>query len=154
MTLMPNTATRAAIIAAAALLVLTLAGCPGGGYYDGGGGGGGGGGDGTGCTDWSLAIEVTNSTGYTWDGIGIGVDWTGFTVRNLSNSVPDGETYVSSECWYWTDYSEGTQIPVYVRARDTDGNCYSPSGWQFTVSSDVTVPFNITMDDYEGGGCP
>ena len=134
------------------LLIPVLTACPDSGYSSPSGGGGGGTDDT--CRDWSLTIEVTNSTGYSWDGLGTGVDWTGFAVQTLATSIPNGQTYTSSECWLWTDYSQGTSLPIYVRARDTDGDCYWPAARTITVDTDVTVVFDVTAADYEGGGCP
>ena len=152
MTLILNTTARAATVVAAALLVLCLAGCPHS-YYDDDDSGpiGGDDDDDDNCDGMFLRVRLDNSTGYTWDGAGVAVDWADVAIYDTS-PVADGANTLSEACW--DAWSAGTQLPVYARVRDTDGDCYSPPSQTITVDSILAIQFIIQMDHYEGGGCP
>jgi hypothetical protein len=99
-----------------------------------------------------LTVRLNNETGYTWDGIGVAVDWADVAIYDLSQTVVDGYGVGTDDCW--NEWSMGSEVPIYGRARDTDGDCYSPSSRTITVAEEVTTTFTITANDYEGGGCP
>lgn len=128
-------------------LLFTLAGCPQpyySGYDDD---------DATvddGSEDMLLSVFVTNSTGYTFDGLGIGLDIEP-AVQTLAEPIPDGGSTTSSQTW--EDWGWGSSLSVVIRARDTDGDCYLGSA-STTTGPEVNVNADVTFDWYQGGGCP
>lgn len=100
--------------------------------------------------DMVLTVNVTNSTGYPFDGLGIGLDLEP-SIVTLSALLNDGEFTVVTDTWL--DWGWGRSLSVTIRARDTDGDCYRGNA-QTTTGADITVDANVTGDWYEGGGCP